>query len=309
MTVVFLIVVGLVAHAYVMGLRTFQLLFLCALGFRAVSLLAQSAMKVGRVHAAHEMDIPHLNQLKVIGKSPSLLLFILFGMVWGFASNCFGPFYSVFLFRELNLSPANMTILVVLTSVALALSFPGWGKLLDRFGNTTIMIVSIASIQLQNYLWCFLTPHNTWMLYPMYIWGGYADGGFLLGQFNLLLKLAPPEAKILAIGLNLAGTSLIMALAAIVGGQFLVWGRSAGYSGLTVYHAAFLFQPTLCILSCLLLLGIREPRASGFRRVIRSLLTLSTMSSVLGFGTLRQIIAWRSTHQKREPQRPGTMGN
>ena len=183
-------------------------------------------------------------------------------MVWGLASNCFGPFYPVFLLPRAQFLSSNLTILVVLTSVALALSFPGWGRLLDRFGNKAVMVFSMVLIQSQNYVWCFLTPHNSWMLYPMWIWGGYANGGFILGLFNLLLKLAPPQAKTLAIGLNLAATSLVMACAAIAGGHLLAFGRHAGYSGLTLYHLAFFFQPTLSTLSCVILLKIKEPRAA-----------------------------------------------
>jgi MFS family permease len=181
----------------------------------------------------------------------------------------------------------------VLTSIALALSFPAWGRLIDRFGNKSIMILSMILLQTQNYLWCLLTPGNSWMLYPMWVWGGWANGGFLLGLFNLLLKLAPLEAKTLAIGMNLAATSLVMALAAIVGGHLLVMGRQAGYSGLNLYHLAFLFQPTLAMLSCLILLNIQEPRATRLVPMLQSMFALSNTGYSIGLSAFARVFRTR----------------
>ncbi len=271
LTIFFLLAVSKVFDLLPQSISTFQLIFLFALGLRIPSLLAQGAMKVGRGFSSEVKEISVRDQIRLILKTPVFLWFIGFGVVWGFASNTFGPFYPVFMLQELKLSPSDLGTLVILTTIPLALSFPAWGALVDRFGNRPVMIVSIILIQTQNYLWCFLDSNHAWMLYPMWIWGGYTNGGFILGLFNLLLKLAPKEAKTLAIGFNLAATSVSMAAAVVIGGQLLSLGRHLGLSGLTLYHLAFLFQPSLALLGCFVLVNISEPKAAKVSAVFKVL--------------------------------------
>ena len=59
---------------------------------------------------------------------------IAFGAVWSFAANCFGPFYHVFMFEQLDLSAFDVGLLATLAQLSGALSLPAWGLLLDRFG-------------------------------------------------------------------------------------------------------------------------------------------------------------------------------
>jgi MFS family permease len=120
---------------------------------------------------------------------------VLFGSVWSFAANCFGPFYHVFMFEQLNFSAFDVGILSTLTALGGALALPAWGRLLDRFGNKPVMTFALIVWQLQNFLWCFITPENRSLLYGMWIFGGLTSACFILGQFTLLLRLLPVEAK------------------------------------------------------------------------------------------------------------------
>jgi len=210
--------------------------------------------------------------LKVICQSGPFLWFTLFGVVWGIASNSFGPFYVIFMYKHLNLSSTDISILVVIMSVCSSLSLPAWGRLLDRYGNKSVMLISLLVWQVQNYLWYYITPATAWALYLM----------FLLGLFNLLLKLAPSGARTMAIAVNLALTSLFMAIGVILGGKLLS-SLSAfdGASDLT-YHLAFLFQPTVALFGCLVLLQVDEPKTSSLKHVVIDLLTLRTMSGLIG---------------------------
>lgn len=225
---------------------------------------------------------PLLEQVRIVAQSRSLLLYIVFGSIWSFAANCFGPFYHVFIFEELDFSGTQVGLLATLAAVGGVFSLSVWGQLLDRYGNKAVMTVGLMLGQLQNFLYCFMTPANSWMLYPMWLIGGGWSAGFALGMFIILLKLIPVEAKSMAIGLNLAVTSLVAAISPIIGGQALAWGISQGYSPLTVYHVAFLVQPVLSILSCLFLIKIKEPAASELRTVVGAMRNIRTLSGVLG---------------------------
>jgi MFS family permease len=161
-------------------------------------------------------------------------------------------------------------------------SLPVWGGLLDRYGNKACMAVALGLWQAQNFLWCIITPANSPILYGMWFWGGALSAGFILGQFTILLKLIPAEARSLAIGLNLAVTSVVAALSPIIGGEVLARLLAQGYAPLDVYHLVFLVQPMLSLLGCILLLRIEEPASSPLSSVVGAMRNIRTLSGVLG---------------------------
>lgn len=232
-------------------------------------------------------------QLGVLRRSSSFLLFMAFGTVWSFAANCFGPFYHVFMFERLDFSAFDVGLFATLSAFGGALSMPAWGSLLDRYGNKSVMTFSLVVWQVQNFLWCFLTPENRWLLYGMWLWGGVTSAGFVLGQFTLALKLIPPEAKNLALGLNLALTSLGAAFAPILGGAVLQWALARWSDPFAVYHVCFLVQPVLAVTSALLLLRVRESYASDFTSVVGAMRNIRTLSGVLGLDFLVNYVFYR----------------
>jgi MFS family permease len=232
-------------------------------------------------------------------RSRSLLVFVAFGAVWSFAAYCFGPFYHVFMFEQLRLSAFDVGVLAMLAQLSGALSLPAWGYLLDRYGNKSVMTFSLLLWQASNFLWCFLAPENRNILYAMWIWGGATSAGFILGQFTLLLKLIPLEAKNLAIGINLAVTSLVAAAAPITGGSALTWALARWTDPLAVHHVCFLVQPILALLGAVLLLRVHEPRASSLTMVFGAMRNIRTLSGVFGLSFLVNYVFYRAQKDGR----------
>ena len=264
--------------------RTFQVIIALACACRVASLFYFARMPDLRPRTQEKQaaTLPLAAQVAVLRRSHSLLLFIVFGAVWSFASNCFGPFYHVFMFEQLDFSGVQVGILATLTALGGIVSLPVWGGLLDRYGNKACMAVALGLWQAQNFLWCIITPANSSILYGMWFWGGALSAGFILGQFTILLKLIPAEARSLAIGLNLAVTSVVAALSPIIGGEVLARLLAQGYAPLDVYHLVFLVQPMLSLLGCILLLRIEEPASSPLSSVVGAMRNIRTLSGVLG---------------------------
>jgi MFS family permease len=242
-------------------------------------------------------------QLKLLRDAPSFLLFVAFGAVWSFAANCIGPFYHVFMFNELKLSAFQVSLLAIIAAGAAALSMPGWGRLLDRYGNKGVMAVSLILWQLQNFGWCALTPTNRDWLYIMWLWGGATSAGFFLGQFTLMLKLLPIPVRNLAIGVNLAITSVAAAVAPMLGGLLISWAR-ADFDPLTIYHAAFTIQPILGLASIWLLLRIQEPAAAPFGHVVGAMRNARTLAGLFGLGFFANYIFYRPKQVSTTPTPP-----
>lgn len=298
-TTAFLLVAGWSLATWNYAIPVFQLIIAGAVAMRVFSLRWQwVSPTVARQHAA-TVDLPLREQLRVVLASRSLLVFIAFGAVWSFAANCFGPFYHVFMFDQLGLSAFDVGLLATLAQLSGALSLPAWGQLLDRYGNKSVMTFSLILWQAQNFLWCILTPENSTILYAMWIWGGATGAGFILGQFTILLRLIPVEAKNLAIGVNLAATSLVAAIAPVTGGAVLTWALARWSDPLAVHHACFLLQPVLALAGSLLLLRVHEPRASSLTMVFGAMRNIRTLSGVFGLSFLVNYVFHRPQKDDR----------
>jgi MFS family permease len=144
--------------------------------------------------------------------------------------------------------------------------------------------------QLQNFLWCILTPENQGMLYGMWVFGGVMSAGFVLSLFNLQLKIFPPQAKTLAISVNLAVTSLVTAMGPIIGGKILGDLLAGEGAPLETYHRVFLVTPIIALLGCLILTRIHEHAASPLASLVGAMRNIRTLGGVFGMSILMDYV-------------------
>jgi MFS family permease len=296
-TLCFLLTTGWVLARWQYSMLAFQAVIAGAALLRLFSLRWSWQMPTRPHRPAPAAVLDLRQQFAVLLGAKSFLRFIAFGAIWSFAANCFGPFYHVFMFEALNFSALDVGVLSTLSALGGALSLPAWGALLDRYGNKSVMACSLIMWQGMNFVWCFVGPDNRVWLYPLWVWGGMTSAGFVLGQFTLLLKLIPLEAKNLAIGFNLALTSLFAAMAPIIGGAILGWSLARWHNSITVYHVCFVIQPVLAIAGSALLLQVHEPRASTLTMVFGAMRNIRTLSGVLGLDFFVNYVFYRP--QKR----------
>jgi len=292
-TLTFMLGAGWILARWDYSILAFQLVVAVAVFMRVFSLRWQWQSPTRPLRHASVPQLPIREQLRVVLRARSLLVFIAFGAIWSFAANCFGPFYHVFMFEQLNFTALDVGIFFTLSQLGGALSLPAWGRLLDRFGNKSVMTFSLILWQTQYLAWCFITPENNGWLYVMWTWAGMTSAGFVLGQFTILLRLIPVQAKSLAIGVNLAATSFVAAIAPIIGGWVLSRALSQTDDALSVYHWCFLLQPILALLGCALLLRVHEPQASPLTMVFGAMRNIRTLSGVLGLDFLVNYVFYR----------------
>jgi MFS family permease len=293
-TLTFMLIAGWTLAHWNYSILTFQLIIAGAVIMRVFSLRWQWRSPARPRKRIHAPALPLREQLKVVLRARSLLVFIAFGAVWSFAANCFGPFYHVFMFEQIGFSAFDVGVLSTLSQLGGVLSLPAWGPLLDRYGNKAVMTVSLILWQVPNFVWCFIVPENSRFLYAMWLWGGITSAGFVLGQFTILLRLIPLEAKNLAIGMNLAVISLFAASAPIVGGSVLTWALARWADPFAVYHWCFTLQPLLALAGCALLLRVHEPQASSLTMVFGAMRNVRTLSGVLGLSFLTNYVFFKA---------------
>ncbi len=299
--ITFLMLSGWLVGTLNRSVIVFQILLGGAVVLRLASVLFQRRIQAeSPVHDRPEVKLSWREQLAVLRTTTPFLWLVAYGAAWGFAASTFGPFYTVFMYEELGLSVQKVGTIVILASVGGAVSAPAWGALADRFGNKPVMIFCMVAWQMPNFLWCVLTPDNSWMLYGMWTYGGVMGAGFVLSLFNLQLKTIPPQAKTLAISVNLAVTSLITAIGPIIGGGVLQHLFDSGDSRLSVYHRVFLMLPVTALLACLLLSRIHERAASPLSSMVGAMRNIRTLGSVFGLSILVDYVFIK----RKRPQRP-----
>jgi hypothetical protein len=293
----FLLAVGWVLGRWNYSVPAFQAIIAGAVLLRCFSIRWQWVSPTRAARVSAPQAISFRRQLGILRRSGSLLLFVAFGCVWAFATYCFGPFYQVFMFEQTRFSAFEVGVTATLSQLGGALSLPAWGQLLDRYGNKPVMVFSLFLWQIPNFFWCFITPQNGALLYALWTWAGATSAGFVLGQFTILLRLIPIEAKNLAIGFNLAVTSIFAAAAPIAGGWLLQRGMAKFPDPLAVYHACFLLQPVLVLAGLFLLLRVREPAAQPFATLVGAMRNVRTLGGVLGLSFLTNYVFVRPPHK------------
>ena len=281
-TVLFLVLVWGALRWCQGSLLALQGVIVGSVALRVWSIVAQHRLKLGPSAGSSAPLAPWREQMQTIRRSRSLLGFIAFGAIWGFAYNSLGPFYPVFMYRQLGLSVDKVCLFIILNTVGAAVTMPTWGRLLDRLGNKSVMAAAVILWQAQFFVWMFLTRENTWLLYGLWIWNGFTWAGFTLGLFNMLLKLIPPEAKTIAIGINTAVTSIVTAVAPILSGAAITAAINRGWDPMRVYHYAFVIQTAPALLSCVVLLRVQEPKASPLSAVFGAMRNIRTLGAMLG---------------------------
>ena len=286
------------------ALLAFQILFGGALVMRIVSVFAQQRMQTSVAGHPPTPEPPWQQQLRLVRSDVMFMRYILFAAVIGFASTLFGPFYAVFMLEELHLSAARINMLLLLGVLGAAISFPAWGRLLDRFGNVPVMIVSLVSWQLFNSLFVLVHPGNTWLLYVIHSAGGIFSAGYGIGLFGLLLKLSPGGARTMGMALFVSLSSLTAALGPITGGYLLTAAQANGFTALEAYHAAFVITPILFFLCCLLLRRVREQNSARVTAVVDAMRNVRTMASLFGLSFLVNQVFYRPGSRNDPPPAP-----
>ena len=296
-TVAFLLSVGWLFQQLHRSALAFQIVIFGSVALRVASVVLQQRTVTPILRSQTESTLSWGEQFKLLPRS--FFWFVAFGAVWGFAANCIGPFYTVFMYRQLNMSVNAVSWLAILSGVGGGLTYPVWGKLADRFGNKPVMIFSLIAWQLQNFLWCILTRNSSWILYGMWLFGGLMSAGFILGLFNILLRLIPPEAKTLSISFNLAITSLVTAVAPMFGGWLLERLLDSGADPLRTYHQLFLIQPVVALLACSIMWRVHEPQASPLSSVVGAMRNVRTLAAVFGLTFLINFVFVKNPKKQR----------
>jgi MFS family permease len=280
-TVLFLLLALALFELNEHALWPYQVLLGMGVAMRCGGLVWQHAIHTPADHL-DVLDRSWVSHLRENLASRNLVIFIVFSAWTSFWLGFVGPFIPVFSFEELGFEPGSFSVLVILATVSGIFGWWFWGTQVDRHGCVPVLIAGLFFWEISSYVWVFVSRETVWMLYPLWVVGGFFSTAYIAASFNLLLKLVPPGTKLAGISLHLAVTSIAAAAAPMLAGLLLAHFIEAG-TGLLAYRVGFAVKSTAVLAGLLLLRGLREPQRS-------------VRTSLPGaFRTMRQLLAAQGT--------------
>lgn len=187
--------------------------------------------------------------LATIKADPNLKNYSIFLLLWNGSINIAGPFFAIFLVRELK---ATAEIIGVLTMLATLTGLPAtylFGKLIDRWGGYKSQLLAGFMIPFLPWLW--LLARTPWGTTVAYLYDGIAWSGYMLASFSFMLSLASPARLTRYNAIAQVMVALACTVGALLGGVMVsAWGyrtvfalSGAGRLLSMIYFARYVKEP------------------------------------------------------------------
>jgi HEAT repeat protein/Na+/melibiose symporter-like transporter len=189
------------------------------------------------------------------------------------------PFFIVYALVNLKLNYLWLQLFATLSSLAGLTSMAAWGYLADKFGNKPLLAIGVVGVFTLPIIWMLTSPDYPNAVLVLLATNNLAGGLFWAGvgltQFNLLIRLSPPDKTGVYVATMAAATGLTGGLAPLVGG--LLMHRLAGWHthllGFTVlnFHVTFAIAALLRIIALAFLGPVVDSRSVPAREVLHQL--------------------------------------
>lgn len=170
----------------------FLVIFICAAVARLASAYHLNAMHEPTSKTA-ELAIPDDLTLWRRIRQSHLLKFSLFYASMQFAVAISGPYFTLYMLRDLQFSYLEFMIITVASVVVQFLTLNRWGRLSDLFGNRLILMTTGCIIMFIPSLWLVSTNYF-WILAVQAI-SGLGWAGFTLSASAFVFDLTPAEHR------------------------------------------------------------------------------------------------------------------
>lgn len=213
----------------------FALLFLVAMVGRGVS--SRLLAKMHDNHARPTMGERHtlmqsMKHLYALWDDRDFRRFSFFMAGMSCFVSLSGPFFAIYMLRDLGYSYTEFTLSTASSILAQFLMLPFWGKVCDQKGNRYVMAVGGCVIPFLPALW-LVSDNFIYILILQFI-GGIAWSGFTLASANYLYDQKPRDIHFASYSaIHSSMTAIAVFIGAVSGGYIIQWlPSSASLAGL-----------------------------------------------------------------------------
>jgi len=152
------------------------------------------------------------------------LIWTIYDACYSFAVGFAGPFFTVYLLRELNLPLATVAIYTAIGEISSIALSRWWGSLADKYGNLPILTVACIGKSIFPALWIFTSGINT---LGAILWLGFVHSvrGFNSAQsittLNMTLGLSPEKDRPIYLACESTVVNFLSAISPLLGGLLL----------------------------------------------------------------------------------------
>jgi MFS family permease len=149
-------------------------------------------------------------------RESNFLKFVVFSGCLNFATYLAGPFFAVFMLRDLQLSYLTYMALQVASSLASLVALPLWGRHADLVGNARVLRLSSFLAGVIPVLWLF--SHNSTYLMLVQMYAGFSWSGVTLSAGNFIYDAVTPQKRVRCIAYYNVITGLALFFGSSLGG-------------------------------------------------------------------------------------------
>lgn len=190
--------------------------------------------------------------------------FVIFVASMQFAVNIAGPFFSLYLLRDLGFSYSQFTAIIAALFASQFVVMRFWGSIADQFGNKKILAVCAWPMALNPFLW-FISGNIYWLLVAQFICGLFW-AGFNLSIASFVFDVATPQKLARCVAYQAIVTGTFVFIASLLGGALIEYGGAflVFDHGFDTPHSPLF---TVFFLSGILRLGVAIFLLKGFKEV------------------------------------------
>ena len=279
---------------------SFAMVFSVGLAFAALGYLALALQP--EPPPKPEPPVSPLELLRIPLRDAAFRRLAFYFFFWVIAVTIPGPYFAVYMIKNLGLSYGEMNFLAVVTQAGGLASLTAWGYLSDKFGNRPIIVICSALAVTLPLPWLLATPHNAVLVLSLLnTVSGAVWYGLGLAQFNLILGIEAENqrsayiASVSAVvGLGnflgpMIGAGILKLLAAILklihDHQFNLFG-----SPMAPMEVLFMCGTAARFLSCVFTLrGIREPKSHPTGYVLQQIASADPLRTAIHLHRARSV--------------------
>jgi MFS family permease len=181
---------------------------------------------VQTVHHLEPLSYSPASILQTFRADPNFLAFCVYSMLWNFAINIAGPFFNVYMVKELNATALMVGFISIASVLAGIPAQRFFGPLTDKLGARRVMLLTGFLIPLVPFVWIFTT--QSWHPILINILSGVLWAGFNLAAFNFLLSISSTKELARYTAIAQIAVAISSAGGAALGGQIVTqWGYVA----------------------------------------------------------------------------------
>lgn len=142
--------------------------------------------------------------------------FSLFQAAMNLSAGIAGPFFAVYMLRDLHFSYLQFMTSTAIVVLAQFVTLNMWGRLGDKFGNRVILAATSVIVSILPVLWLFST--NFWFIVAIQVLGGLSWAGFNLSASNFVYDCVTPARRSVYGAVHNTLGAIAMFIGAAIGG-------------------------------------------------------------------------------------------